>query len=152
MYREPWSQAVLRALELSDYLALERHEIGWIARRLGISDSEEARAVELLLATDQIRRVEQRYEPAPSTVVDTRRDPQGAHELRMFWAKVALDRLKARGEGGLFSHGVFGVSEAGYQRLRELQKAYYQEARKVVAESHPVERVALLNLQLMPLG
>lgn len=150
-YREPWSQAVLRALELSDYHALARHEVGWIARRLGISDNEEARALELLLATDQIRRAHARYEPAHAGVVDTRRDPEGAHALRVFWSKVALERLSARAEG-LFSHSVFGVSEAGYQRLRELQKAYYQEARSIVAESQPVERVALLNLQLVPLG
>jgi hypothetical protein len=150
-YREPWSQGVLRALELSDYQALERHEAGWIARRLGISESEEARALELLLGTGQIRRAGARYEPAAARVVDTRRDPEGAHALRVFWSKVASERLNARVEG-LFSHGVFGVSEAGYQRLRELQKAYYQEARNIVTESHPVERVALLNLQLVPLG
>jgi DNA-binding transcriptional regulator YiaG len=150
-YREPWSQAVLRALELSDYHALQRHEAGWIAQRLRISVSEEARALELLLATDQIRRAGARYEPAAAKVVDTRRDPEGAHALRVFWSKIALERLNTRAEG-LFSHGVFGVSEAGYQRLRELQKAYYQEARSIVAESHPVERVALLNLQLVPLG
>lgn len=87
-------------------------EGGWIAEWLGISGSEEAGALELLLATDQIRRTKARYEPAAASVVDTRRDPDAAHTLRIFWSKVALERLNARAEG-LFSHSVFGVSEAG---------------------------------------
>ena len=36
-YDLPWSHAVLRALELSDYRHLPRHEPGFVARRLGIS-------------------------------------------------------------------------------------------------------------------
>jgi hypothetical protein len=84
-------------------------------------------------------------------VIDTRRDPDAAHALRVFWSEVALERLKARADG-LFSHSVLAVSELDLQRIRELQKAYYQEVRAIVAQSQPVERVALLNLQLLPLG
>jgi hypothetical protein len=47
---------------------------------------------------------------------------------------------------------VFAVSERDLQRIRDLQKAYYQEVRAIVAQSQPVERVALLNWQMMPLG
>ena len=47
---------------------------------------------------------------------------------------------------------MFAVSEADLRRIRELQKAYYQEVRAIVAESQPVERVALLNLQLLSLA
>ncbi|HEU4576866.1 MAG TPA: hypothetical protein VFS67_01330 [Polyangiaceae bacterium] len=35
--------------------------------------------------------------------MDTRRDPDGAHALRVFWSEVALERLRGRSEG-LFSH------------------------------------------------
>ena len=83
-------------------------------------------------------------------VVDTRRDPKAAHALRAFWADVARARMDEPGDA-LFSHSLFGVSEKDYQRIRELQKAYYQEIRAIVAASQPVERVALLNLQLLPL-
>ena len=37
----PWTQAVLRALELDDYQALSRHQSGWVAERLGITEEEE---------------------------------------------------------------------------------------------------------------
>jgi DNA-binding phage protein len=151
-YREPWSQAVLRALELSDYQKLRAHEPGWIARRLGIAPGEEERALELLGATQQMHALGQRYAPlGGGRVIDTRRDPDAAHALRVFWSEVALERLRQRSDG-LFSHSVFGVSERDLQRIRDLQKAYYQEVRAIVAKSEPVERVALLNWQVLALG
>jgi hypothetical protein len=151
-YREPWSQAVLRALELEAYRALPRAEPGWIAQHLGIPKAQEERALELLCATGQVRRTRTGYQPlGGGRVVDTRRDPDGAHALRVFWSEVALERLRGRAEG-LFSHSVFAVSERDLQRIRDLQKAYYQEVRAIVAQSQPVERVALLNWQVMPLG
>jgi hypothetical protein len=151
-YRQPWSQAVLRTLELAAYRSLSRHEPGWIASRLGIDIDDETRALELLLATGQIRRTRTGYEPlGEARVIDTRRDARAARELRIFWSEVALGRLRA-GSEGLYSHGVFAVSERDLQRIRELQRAYYQEVRALVAESQPVERVALLNLQLVQLA
>jgi len=151
-YREPWSQAVLRALELVAYRAQLRPEPGWIAARLGITRAEEARALELLVATGQIEKTRTGYALlGEGRVIDTRRDPDAAHALRVFWSEVALERLKTRADG-LFSHSVLAVSEVDLQRIRELQKAYYQEVRAIVAQSQPVERVALLNLQLLPLG
>ena len=151
-YREPWSQAVLRTLELAAYRALPRHEPGWIARRLGVTPEGEDRALELLLATGQVRRTANGFEPVnDASVVDTRRDPRRALELRVFWSEVALARLRT-GSDGLFAHGVLAVSEKDLARIRELQKAYYQEVRAIVAQSQPVERVALLNLQLVPLA
>jgi hypothetical protein len=151
-YREPWSQAVLRALELGAYRALPRAQPGWIAARLGIPLAEEEKALALLLATGQIEQTATGYAPlGEGRVIDTRRDPDGAHALRCFWSQVALERLRARAEG-LFSHSVLAVSEHDLARIRELQKAYYQEVRAIVAQSQPVERVALLNVQLLPLG
>ena len=47
-YDQPWSHAVLRALELVDYSALQRHEPGWVARRLGISEELERASLEVL--------------------------------------------------------------------------------------------------------
>ena len=47
---------------------------------------------------------------------------------------------------------LFGVSNADFARLRELQKAYFNEVRTIVAPSQPVERVALVTVQLLDLG
>lgn len=152
IYREPWSQAVLRALELAAYRDLSPAEPGWIAARLGIPPEDEERALALLLATGQIEATLTGYTPVgEGSVVDTRRDADAAHALRLFWSEVALERLKKRHKG-LFSHSVFAVSEHDLQRIRDLQKVYYQEVRAIVAQSQPVDHVVLLNVQLLPLG
>ncbi len=151
-YQRPWSQAVLRTLETTGYAALTEHVPGWIAARLDIPAEEEAGALDLLEDTGQIEFRAGKFQLCSlPKVVDTRRDPKAAHALRAFWADVARQRMDEPGDA-LFSHSVFSVSERDYQRIRELQKAYYQEIRTIVAASQPVERVALLNLQLLPLS
>lgn len=151
-YQRPWSQAVLRMLETTGYAALPRHTPGWIAARLDIPVEEETGALELLENTGQIEFREDKFHLSSlPKVVDTRRDQKAAHALRAFWADVARQRMDEPGDA-LFSHSVFSVSERDYQRIRDLQKAYYQEIRAIVADSQPVERVALLNLQLLPLS
>lgn len=150
-YQKPWSQAVLRVLEMQPYLDLPEHQPGWVAAKLDIPRDEEDTALQLLVTTGQAEYRDGKYVLATDPkVIDTRRDPKAAHALRAFWADVARQRMDEPGDA-LFSHSLFGVSEKDYQRIRELQKAYYQEIRAIVAASLPVERVALLNLQLLPL-
>lgn len=150
-YEVPWTQAFLRALELSEYRALPTHEVGWLARRLGLSLDEERRCIALLERTGQIALERGRYVPARVLAVDTRRDPEAGRRVRQFWAEVAASRIAA-GSEGTHAYNVFGVSRADLARLQELQTAYFREMRAIVARSGPVEVVALANLQLLPLG
>lgn len=149
-YDEPWTVAVIRALELSEYGALSRHAPGWIARRLGIPLEVEARCMTLLAASGQVRFDGARYQIVAGAALDTRRDPERAKSLRKWWSERALERF-GEGEDRVFSYNVFGVSERDYQRLRELHRAYFQELRAIVAASQPVERVVLANVQLIGL-
>ena len=88
--------------------------------------------------------------PVPVRTIDTRRDPEAARQLKAWWAKVGSDRFKAGAEG-VFSYNLFGVSHADYGRIEALQRAYFREIRNIVAESEPVETVAVVNLQLFSL-
>jgi hypothetical protein len=151
-FEQPWTQAVMRCLELQTYRRFDRHPDGWIAAQLGIPDEAERQALSLLVESGQAKHRDGKYEPsgAPHTV-DTRRAPEVAQRLRVFWSQVATERLTRGGEG-LFAYNVFSVSNADLERIRELHKAYYQEVRAIVAGSDPVDRVALINLQLVPLN
>ncbi len=149
-YELPWIPAVLRALELSDYARLPEHEVGWIARRIGIEPAEEQRCLELLFESGQIRRQRGRYLPARELTVDTRQDVGAERRLKQRWAEIGLERLSA-GAPGLFSFNVFAVSKADLQRLRELHKSYFRELRSIVARSTPSERIAVANVQLFTL-
>ncbi len=149
-YDEPWSQAVLRALELSSYAALPEHEAGWIARRIGITPEEEAICIERLSGSGQIVWQDRRWRIENVLALDTRRDPDAARRLRAWWLRRGAQRIEA-GERGLM-YNLFGVSAADLDRLRELQKAYLTEVRAIVARSEPVEHVVLCADMLLDLN
>jgi transcriptional regulator with XRE-family HTH domain len=62
-YGQPWSHAVLRALELDEYRALPAHQPGWIARRLGIAEALEQSSLDVLLRSGQVQLQAGRFEP-----------------------------------------------------------------------------------------
>jgi hypothetical protein len=68
----------------------------------------------------------------------------------MSWTRVALERLEA-GSAGVYSYNVFGISSADLVRLRELHASYFQQMRAIIAQSQPVERVAITCTQLLAL-
>lgn len=149
-YDVPWTQAVLRALELTEYRALPKHQRGWLAARLGISVDEEQRCLALLARTGQITLRQGRWELRDVLTVDTRRDPESEHRVKRWWGNVALERQE-RPDSGLFSYNVFAVSEADLVRIQDLQRAYFRQMRSIIAASEPSERVVLASLQLVPL-
>lgn len=152
-YSLPWSHAVMRLLETEAYRQLPQHQPGFIARRLGISDAEEAECLQALATSELIAKRRKRWVTTQVLTVDTRRNPGAGRALKQHWAQVALGRLPALEprENDLFSYNLFNVSEKDWVRLRELHIAYYQELRRIINASEPAERVALVNVQLMRL-
>ena len=148
-YEYPWTQAILRAVELEEYQVLPAHEPGWIARRLGIDDAEEARCLAFLRDSEQLVWDGTHFRPA-TRAVDTRRTPEIGRRLKAHWARVAADRVEA-GAAGQFSYNVFTVSRVDFERIRELHLAYFHALRAIVADSAPDEVVAIANVQLFPL-
>jgi transcriptional regulator with XRE-family HTH domain len=149
-YDLPWTQAVLRALELTDYRRLLKHRPGWIAERVGISVEQERECLALLSRTGQIFLKRGRWELRDVHTVDTRRDAAAEHRVKHWWSQVALKRLADK-DRGLLSYNVFAVSEADLVRIQELQLAYFRQMRGIIAQSEPSERVVLASLQLVAL-
>jgi len=150
-YGQPWSHAVLRALELQDYLALPSHEPGWLARRLGITRELEQASLEVLERSGQIRWQGAHYRPVQLQLVDTRTDPERARELRAGWAAVGVERLRA-GAAGMLSYNLSSVSRADLERIEQLQRAHYRQIVSIIAESTPSECVVLYAAQLLALS
>ncbi|MDX2051502.1 MAG: DUF4423 domain-containing protein [Polyangiaceae bacterium] len=152
-YGLPWSHAVLRVLELTSYKKLLRHQPSFIAERLGISLSEEERCLRALSASKLIRKKAGLWVALDISTIDTRRDPGAGRQLKAHWASVGNSRLPEleSNKHDLFSYNLFTVSEADWERLRELHIAYYHELRRIIEASKPAERVALVNLQLLRL-
>jgi hypothetical protein len=149
-YEVPWTQAVLRLLEVTEYQTLPRHVPGWIASRLGISIEEEQRCLRLLMQTGQIRQIRGRFRLRNVLAVDTRSDPQAELRAKTWWTRVALERQVVT-EDSVFSYNVFAVSERDLVKIRDLYRAYFRQVRSLIGESRPSERVALISVQLVEL-
>jgi DNA-binding phage protein len=149
-YDVPWSHAVLRALELSDYRALRRHQPGWLARRLGISREEEERCLAALATSRQIKLQGGRWVEDESRIVDTRAQPERGRRLKAEWLRVGLERLEA-GVPGVFGYNLMAISRADLARLREMHIAYFRSMQALVADSTPSECVVLFNAELFAL-
>ena len=149
-YDVPWSHAVLRALELTDYIDQDRPRPGWIARRLGISRAEEDRCLATLAAAHQIRKSGAHWVVDQTQTIDTRADPARGRKLKAEWLKVALSRLES-GVPGTFGYNLMAISRADLARLKELHLNYFREMQALVTDSSPSECVVLFNTELFAL-
>lgn len=153
-YRMPWTHAVLRALELTQYRALPRHQPGFIAACTGVTLEQEEQCLAALLRAKQIQRRRGRYQVARVLAVDTQQDPAGNLALKQHWFEAAAGELAQRGvpADGLASYNLFAISEADLGRVRQAHLDYYERLRAIVAESKQPTRVVLATIGLVPLG
>lgn len=148
-FQLPWTQGILRALELADYASLPAHEPGWVGRKLGIAMDEEARCLSFLMETGQITWNGTHYRGS-TVAVDTRGRPDIGQRLKAHWSREAAARVDA-GAPGQFSYVVFSSSRADFERIRELHLRYFNTLRGIISDSSPNEVVAVANVQLFGL-
>jgi len=145
----PWTQAILRALELEAYADLDTHSTTWIAENLSIPLDNAETCISFLSDTGQIVWTGSHWQQE-ELAVDTRRHPEVNRQLKEHWTQVAADRIES-GAPGQFSYNVFSVSRADFGRIRDLHLAYFHALRAIVAESEGSELVAVANVQLFEL-
>jgi hypothetical protein len=150
-YSEPWSHAVLRALELEELPKRSSLQIPWLAERLGIAGERVEAALQILIDAGQVRLVSGRYRLDESLVIETSRDPVRARALKVTWAKVATERLGA-GAAGNFGYSLFAVSKEDLVALRELHLQYVRQMQQIIARSTPNQCVGLYCSQLLDLS
>lgn len=152
-YELPWAHAVLRALELDAYTRLPTHVSGFIAARVGIEPELEDECLRALAAAGQIRSKRGKWQVSRVLAVDTREDPEGNMRLKRHWARVALSRIEQRAlpVGCQYSYNLFAISDEGLEQIRQAHLQYFEKLRSIVAECRNPTRVALANLQLLPL-
>lgn len=154
-YGKPWTHAILRALELATYGALELGDAEFIAMQTGVGVEEAQECLSALLESKQIRRHNGRLRLARVLAVDTREDPAKNLALKRHWFSVANERLQHDGidANGLASYNLFAISEVDFERVRLAHLDYYERLRAIVAESttNPT-RVVLATISLTPLA
>jgi transcriptional regulator with XRE-family HTH domain len=148
-WEQPWSQAVVAALDTAGYRALPAHRDGAIAERFGFDVATERACLADLEAARVIARDGERWVLRRPLVVDTAGDAGALRRGRQFWLEVARGRAEAPSPEDVFAVNVFSVAEADLERIRERFAAFYREVRQIVAASEPTDTVALLSAQVI---
>jgi DNA-binding transcriptional regulator YhcF (GntR family) len=149
-YQQPWSHAVMRALELEGLPGRSGLQIRWLAARLGTRPNEILSALQTLLQTGQVERRRGRYRLVERQAVDTGLDPVRG-QVKAAWSRTAVDRLEA-GSAGNFGYSLFAISRADLVQLRELHLQYVRAMQDLIAKSEPNECVGLYCSQLLDLA
>jgi transcriptional regulator with XRE-family HTH domain len=148
-YEQPWSHAVLRALELAP--PGETKHLPWLRDRLGATDAEISRALALLEATGQVKRRGGRWRLEDVISVNTAHDRERALALKVSWAETALERMR-RGAPGNYGYSVFAISKGDLRRIRDVHLEYVRAMQAIIADSAPGECVGLYCAQLLDLA
>jgi len=146
-FAEPWSSAILTLFETRQYRGSREDSVAFVARRLRISHSECERVIQQIVLAGLLAPRRGKYQVKRTLTVDTR-DPRRAAELRQHWARAASERLQHPGPRDLFAYNVFAVRIADFERIRELLKQSFRQARSLVAASEQPEISGLLTLGL----
>ena len=149
-YEMPWSHAVLRALELSDYAALKCHRKGWIAQRIGISLQIEEECLQVLSDAEQIAWDGKHYAVQEVRTVVTQQARDRTRATKAFWFDVNRERQRS-GAPGTYGYNLCTVSRADHERIEELYRRFFHEMQQIVAGSTPGEEVVLVTGQIVAL-
>lgn len=152
-YDLPWAHAVLRVLELDDYIKLPEHVRGFIGQRIGISEALEDECLNALAHAGQIRRRRGKWTLTRVMAVDTRDDAEANLRVKRHWARVGAERLEraALPSKSQYSYNLFAISDEGLEQIRQAHLQYYERLRAIVAECKHPTHLALVNVQLLPL-
>jgi len=145
----PWTEAVLRVLEVLDYRKLPGHDDDFVAERLGIPSAVARDALRRLETAAVIRSEDGLWCQDRPLTVDTRGAKNDLNLLIRHWSAVGYRRVVERQPRDLFAYNVMSCSRTDYERIRDLLRRTFREIQSLVAASEPTETVALLNLQLL---
>lgn len=144
----PWTAAVLRVLETTLYQS-RKHQLGFIAERLGISIETERQALAALEAAGIVEQGSERYETRGELTVDVFVEPERITALKHHWALAAADRISQAHPADRFSYNIFSCSAEDLQRIEKLHYEFFQKVRSIVAASAPNETVAMLQVSFV---
>jgi transcriptional regulator with XRE-family HTH domain len=150
-YDQPWSHAVLRALEVDSDSTGLRQQVNRLAECLDVDAGTVEQCLRILALTGQVKKSRGQYRPQRVAVVNTSQDPALGRALKLAWTRTAADRLERRSPGS-FGYSLFAISRADLRRLRDLHMDYVRAMQQLIAASEPAECVGLYCSQLLDLG
>jgi len=147
-FAEPWSVPILRLIE-TDAFQQRPFVEGQLSNILGIDLETEQRCLRGLCEAEVIRWQGETYNAIRALTVDAKGQPERLWDLKRHWARTGADFVGRNTPANRFSYNLFSCSAEDFEKIRELQWQFYHQVRGIVSSSSPVERVGLLNMQLV---
>lgn len=136
----PETAALLRCLELAEYLDHDIHPEGFISQCLGISLERERHLLDLLERAGSVKIEDGKYTVTAKNI-DTRGDFVTGKAIRRYWQDASahlLDRqLAAPTNGDLFGYLVYSVSEEKRKEIEQRYLEFFHAVRKIVTNDNP---------------
>ena len=141
-----WTEALLAALECSDYRAQPAHSVPWLARQLGLPEEEIRGTIEDLLAVGGLVADGKHYRTQPQRT--THMGPDEAALLRQHWAEVVV---RGEPEHRRTGYIVFSCSDEGLNEVRRILRQAFADIRTVIGAQTEANRVVLMTTSLAAL-
>lgn len=132
-YRFPETAAVIVCLQLDDYKTLPRHQIGFVAEKIGLSIEEERTILAELEDVGRIQLIDGRYVPTTDSVDLAGSDKVGIHRFMSFWLRRLLTFYDGAGDwtdsSSRFGMEVFAVNDELKAMVKEEFRTFQKRVR-----------------------
>ncbi len=139
-YKTPWALAVLSALDTKAYRSLPSHELGWICKRLGLTQKQEDQAIQdfldarvLVFQGDKLALLH------PKTHTNFILNFPTLKQQLTYWTKRCTRYLEQaqdrQPQTVTWGYKIFNCSEQDLDRIRECYAKFYHEVTAIVAKS-----------------
>ncbi|SMF04681.1 DUF4423 domain-containing protein [Pseudobacteriovorax antillogorgiicola] len=150
--REPILPAVIRCLELDDYVSLDRHVDGHIAARLGIPLEDERNYLRLLLEAGNLSLSGAKYIVNDTTIHFNGSFAQ-RQDMKRFWLKKtdeSIASMKDGDESGFFGVNILTANGAVKEKIsKKIYECFYEVSQILKEEDNAnPEHILVVNMQV----
>ena len=153
IYTYPEIGGVLRALELKKYIAMPKHETGFIAAQLGLSKKREKFLLRKMEDVGLIEYEEKKYR-VKTKRLDLKGDFEGVQRVKSFWSKKGLKVLETfpanvPQDDKAFAFRLFSISATAKKQLFTKLHEFYDSVKLIITKDDEVpESILVLNVHL----
>lgn len=158
IYDRPWIGALLRVLEIAEYLQSPKSSIEFMVEFLNLPKQDVEQAFSDLLMANLIESSgEDKFTPLNKNLLG-QANRHGEMKVRHFWTSKALKMLEQKmitnqnpGQPTVWAYQVVSTSEEGKRKMEDCIVRCYKEINEIVqGDEHPIEKVLLFKMLLLP--
>ena len=149
--RNPVFSAFLRIMETKIYSQTKKIEVGFFAKKLGISLEYEK---SLLMEAVELGLLQESHGKYKANIVHTDlRDSNAVTQQRLYWCKEAIKRLESKkitAPESIFGNLIYSATNKEQNLIVERYLGFFNDVRSIINSNDQPEDVFVLNIQMIP--